>query len=71
MLVGMMLLNMDTMYHAHRDGMLSDEIWNRELGSLQRILEAPGSRVLWKQVNITESFRQHVEETLLAGSATG
>ena len=67
MLIAAFFLTMDSSFWSHRNGLLPEELWEREQEVLRAWLQKPGGRIAWdqKRSQVSGPFRRHVESRLL------
>ncbi len=69
-LISAFFLTMDSSFWSHENGLLPDELWDREQEVIRAWLNEPGGRIAWqrKRSQITRPFREYVEAHFLDGS---
>ena len=65
MLIVPFFLSMDSNFWSHRNKLLPEELWERELTALRVWVTAPGGRRIWKTAYVSRPFREFVEAKLL------
>jgi hypothetical protein len=67
-LIRRLVLHMDSMHWAFKQGVLPKEIWEREASVLRGWLNSEAGKATWRVGGWTESFRQYVESDVLQPS---
>jgi endonuclease/exonuclease/phosphatase family metal-dependent hydrolase len=68
MLIRRMVLHMDSMHWAFKEGVLPTEIWEREAFVLRGWFNSDAGKATWRVGGWTESFRQCVESDVFQAS---